>query len=615
MNFYLFKYKQVFNLLILLVALLGFQTVEAQQISFRASAPKVVSIGEQFQLAYSVNAQGTNIRPGNLASFTVISGPNASQSTNVQIVGGKMEKSFNVTYTYILQSQKAGLFNIAPGKIIVEGKEYTSNALKIEVVKTKSSSQGNSGNGRTNSADGIASNDLYLRMFISDREVLKGEPVVATLKLFTRVGLANLGGFKAPDFNGFWSEVLREAQNLNFQKENIDGQVYNTAVIQQHVLIPERTGELTIGPSELTAIAQVKVQNQRNSRSLFNQVFGRVQNVEKLLSSPTIKVKVNPLPTGAPAGYEGAVGAINLTASLDPKETKTNEAIALKVSFKGSGNLKLLSEPKIKFPSDFEVYDPKIGNNYSTGANGYSGSKTFEYLVIPRHVGDYEIPAFQFSVFDLGSKEYKRHTAGPFQIHVEKGDGNSLTAIDLGTMKEDVQVLGADIHYIQTNDFELRQKDRPFFGSALFYSTYGLSLGLFAFAFIGLRKQRRQSEDVVFMKNKKAGRAAQTRLKQAKTFLDQNERTSFYKEILNALWTYLSDKLNIGQSKLKKDVIRENLTAKNIEEPLQKELFDLMNRCEYAQFAPDGKEGALTGVYEEAARLIEGLEKGFTKKN
>ncbi len=582
----------------------------AQNVTFTAQAPRVVSVGEQFRFVYKVNAQGTNLNSGSFEGFTVMSGPNTSQSTSMQIVNGKMSQSFEVSYTFILRAQKEGRYTITPGSITVDGKEYNSNQVAIEVVKGQASTGANGSSGTSSPSGSVSSDDLFLRMVVSKREVRRGEPIIATLKLYTKVNLSDLGGFKTPSFNGFWSESLQQASNLNFQRENVNGEIYNAAVIQQHVLIPERTGTLTIEPAELTAVAQIAVQRQR-SRSIFDQMFGSYQNVQKVLASSTLNITVKDLPAGAPAGYNGAVGNIQFNATLDPSTTKTNEPVSLKVTYSGTGNLKLIPDPSLKFPSDFEVYDPKVSNNYKASASGFSGNKTYEYLLIPRHEGDYEIPAINFSVFDLETGKYKTMTAGPFPIHVDKGAGGEITAIDPGMYKEDVKMLGSDIHYIKTNEVKLREKNRPFFGSASFYLSYAASLGLFFVGLLWMRRQRQRNEDEVFMKNKKAGRVAQSRLKQAKSFLDQGDRNGFYKALLDAQWGYISDKLNISRGKLNKDNIRQELSAKGVAETLTNQYLDLMNRCEFAQFAPGGGEGELSGVYQEAADLIGKMEGAF----
>ncbi|MEO1260483.1 MAG: BatD family protein [Bacteroidota bacterium] len=606
--------KYHFLKLFLLIGVLFWSDgLAAQKVTFTAKGPKVVGAGQRFRFSYSVNAKGSNFRPGNMEGFQVLSGPGTSQNTSMQMINGKVTQRITITYNYVLQAEKEGKFTIAPAKITVDGKEYTSNALTIEVIKGQQPSANN--NGRSNppantQAATVSNDDLFLRMLVSKREVMRGEPIVATLKMYSNVNLANLGNFKAPDYNGFWSETLKQAQNLDFQKENVNGKIMSAAVVQQHVLIPERTGTLTIEPAELTAVAQVPVQRRR-SRSMFDQIFGGRQNVQKVLASARVEIKVNDLPFGAPAGYKGAVGDLRLNATLEPQETKTNEPISLKITYSGTGNLKLIPEPAIKFPTDFEVYDPKVSNNYSAGASGYSGSKTYEYLLIPRVAGDFEIPAVGFSVFDLKSKQYKNLSAGPFPVHVEKGEGGDFTAIDPGLLKEDVQVLGSDIRFIKTDEVSLRQKDRPFFGSASFYLSYLSALGLFAFGLVMMRRQRQRSEDVVFMKNKKAGQVAQRRLKQAKSYLDQGERNGFYKAILDAMWGYLSDKLNISQGKLNKEKTQQALAEKGIDTDLVDGLSGLLGRCEFAQFAPGGGEGELAGVYDEAADLIGKLEEAF----
>ena len=559
-----------------------------------------------------MNAKGKNLNTGSFKGFAVLNGPATSQQTSMQFVNGKRTQQFEMSYTYIIKAEKEGRFTITPGSISVDGKEYNSNQVTIQVVKGKAPSANNKGRsgGQNTPAQGtVSTDDLFLRMHISKREVMRGEPVIATLKLYTKVNLADLGGFKAPDFNGFWSETLREASNLDFQRETINGAVMNAAIIQQNVLIPERTGTLTIEPSELTAVAQLIVNT--GGKDWFGRPARRRQKVKRELASAKVNITVNDLPSGAPSGFNEAVGSIKMTASLDPMETKANEPISLKITYSGTGNLKLIPEPKLNIPPDFEVYDPKVGNNYSATASGFSGRKTYEFLLIPRHAGDFEIPAMHFTTFDIDSKKYQSYSAGPFPVHVEKGEGGEMTAIDPRLLKEDVEMLGSDIRYIKTNDFALRQKDRPFFGSAVFYLSYVSSLGLFLLGLAFMRRQRQRGEDVVFMKNKKAAKVAQSRLKQAKVFMDANDRNGFYKAILVAQWGYLSDKLNISHGKLNKDNIRETLVGKAVDETLVGQFIELMNRCEFAQFAPSGGEGELAKVYDEAAGLIGQLEGAF----
>ena len=601
-------YKQLFLIGISLLCFgLG---MEAQGVQITVKAPRKVAVGQSFRVSYIANTQDGQFKPLNFTNFKAISGPNSSRSSRVQIVNGKMEQSVEMSYYYVLQAEKEGKFSIPPGIITLNGKEYTSDSGQIDVIARQAGGQANTNNSNASPQATLSSEDLFLKMLISKREVLKGEPVVATLKLYTRVSLANLGSFKAPSFNGFWAEALRTDQGLQFQRENVNGQAYNAAVVQQHVLIPERSGTLNIEPAELTAIAQVQVRNQRRrSRSLFDQFFGSAQNVEKVLRSSEIELKVNPLPSGAPSSFGGAVGTLQLAADLTPRETKTNEAISLKINYSGTGNLKLIGDPKLQFPPDFEVYDPKIRNNYSASTKGFSGKKSYEYLLIPRHAGTFEIPQLEFTFFDLNTKTYETLAVGPFTVNVEKGEGGETTeGLDLGMVKEDVRQLDTDIRYIRTGAISLRQKDRPFFGSLPFYLSYLIALGLFTIALALLRRQRKQREDVVGMKNKKAGKVAQGRLRKAKQFMDKGEQSAFYKELLDAHWGYLSDKLNTPQGELHKEKVEALLADRGVGEPLIQKTIDIMNRCEFAQFAPSGVSTDLTSIYQESISLINNLE-------
>lgn len=591
-----------------------------QNVKFQAAAPKVVSVGERFRLIYSVNAVGDNFRPGTIKGFGVLSGPSQSTSQSMRMINGKTERSIEISYSYILEAQQEGNFTIEPASITVEGQQYTSNPVQIEVVVGQTpSAKNNQGQSRQNrqprtqnrgGSTEISKDDLFVRLLVSKGEVMQGEPIVATLKLFTRVSLANLGNYKAPSYNGFWSESLRDAQNISLQRENINGVIYNTAVIEQHVLIPERSGTLTIDQSELSAVVQVRVQNAR-SRSLFDQFFGATQNIEKVLVSAPVNIKVNALPTGAPAGYAGAVGDIRLDARLEPTETKANEPITLKLTYSGTGNLKLIPDPKPKFPTDFEVYDPKVSNNYRATAKGFTGSKTYEYLIIPRHEGTYEIPPISFASYDLVNKEYKVSNSTPFTVDVEKGEGGGMVAVDPIVGKEEVQLLGEDIRYLKTGSIELRNKNLPFFGSARFYLGYLIPSLFLGLGLIVARNYRKRNEDVVYVKGKKAKKVAQNRLKKAKSLMDSGQKDPFYKEVINAQWGYLSDRLNIPKGELNKDKVQSGLTSKQVNARLIQDYIGFINQCEFAQFAPGKSENELVEIYNRAADLINKLERAI----
>ncbi len=588
-----------------LLIICAINTLSAQDVQFTAQAPSQVSIGDRFRLVYTVNQEATDLKIDNLKGFDILSGPNRSSSTSVQIINGKMSQSIKLSFTYLLQAQKEGTFKLPPAKVTVDGKTYLSNSVVIKVIEGTPNA-GSSGRNRKSSGSEVSNDDLFLRMLVSRRKALQGEPIIATLKLYTRVNLANLGNFKSPAFNGFWSEILKKAEQINLQREQINGQTFNTAVIQQHVIIPERSGKLTIEPAELTALVRVRAAQQSG-------FFSRYQNVEKQLTSAEVTIDVSPLPARAPAGFSGAVGDIKVNATLEPQETKTNEAVSLKITFSGTGNLKLIEQPYIKFPPDFEVYDPKIGANYRPGARGYSGSKTFEYLLIPRHEGAFEIPQLNFSYFDLNDKTYKTAAVGPFPLNVQKGEGNAdNTGIDFGTMKEDVREVGSDIRFIRTNTFALQPKDRPFFDSFSFYALYLLGILAFGSLLFFLNRRKQRQSDLVYMKNKKAGRLAQNKLKTAKQKLDQGDEKAFYSETVTALWGYLSDKLNIQQKELSKNKVKESLARYQVEGTLIQSYIDLIDRCEFAQFAPGAATGTMTDVYNDAVELINQVERSFS---
>ena len=340
-------------------------------------------------------------------------------------------------------------------------------------------------------------------------------------------------------------------------------------------------------------------------------MFGSYQNIEKKISSPALTIDVKPLPSPKPAGFTGAVGALKYSATIDNQEVVTNDPISLKVSISGNGNLKLIDPPKVKLPPDFELYDPKVSNNVSANANGQSGSKTVEYLMIPRHAGTFEIPAIPFAYFDPKSKSYKSLSAGPFTINVAKGENDNLTLIEPGVVKEDLRVLGSDIRFIKTNDFPLKNKNKYFLGSIPFFLTYIGSLGLFFLAFFFVRKKKEEMADTVGVRNKKAAKVAQNRLKTAKSHLTSGAQTEFYKSLLQALWGYIADKLNMSTGELNKENIRSAMTAKGIGEEMAEKFIGLIDQCEFAQFAPSSGGDSLESIFTKASELITQMENEF----
>jgi len=581
----------------------------AQDIQFTASSKNIVSVGEQFRLVFSLNNKPSSFKAPSLNGFDILMGPSTSSSSSIQIINGQVTQNVSYSYTYILYASKEGKFNIKPAEATVNGKTYKSNSLSIEVAKGNNSNiQQNNQNQTSNSSD-VSGDDVFVRVFLNKTDVIQGEQIIATIAIYTKLSIVGFEEMKFPAYKGFWSDDLENPTQINLKQEKYNGSVYQVGVLKKTLLTPQHSGNITIEPLELTCLVQQRV--NKTHRSIFDDFFGNYQNVRKKLVSPAITVHVKPLPNNKPADYSGAVGNFELEATLDNKNPKTNKAISYTLKLKGTGNLRLAELPKINFPSDFEQYDPKTNNNINVSANGTSGSKIINYLLIPRHPGEFTIPASNFSYYDLSSKIFKTLSTPEFKINVDKDTASNSTAIVSEFSKEDVRFLGSDIHYIKTNKEKLNEKNKYLISEPLFYLAYPFSLALFIFLVIWRRKQIKQYADVAAMKNKKANKVAQKRLQLANHYLKSNEQEKYYEEMTRAIWGYLSDKLTIPVADLSKEKANESLKQKNISDEIISELNSIIENCELARYSPNSDSSKMNEIYNKSNELISKLEQNI----
>lgn len=609
-----FESKNMKKLFLILTAIiLTCSGLYAQEVKFTAQATNIIEVGEQFRLIFSVNTKGTDLKMPPLTDFNVLSGPSTSSSTSMQVINGQMSQSSSYSYTYILQGIKTGKYTIAPATITVNGKQYKSNSLSIEVVKGSGANTGgsvqagmnqtNKGTANTNNAD-VKGEDLFVRVNVDKTSVYQGEPLMATIKVYTKVNLAGFENMKFPAFKGFFSQDMETPANVSLQRENLNGQIYNVGLLKRVVLYPQKSGELTIEPFELECV----VRQQVRSKNFWDDFFGTYQNVKKKVSSPAIKINVKRLPDDAPESFSGAIGKFNMTATMNTKRVKTNDGITLKITISGTGNLKLIDTLNMQLPPDFERYDPKIANNFKSSSEGASGNKVFEYLIIPRHSGDFIIPPIEFTWFDLGSKSYKTVSSDDFKVHVDKGSEDESVSMVSGMTKEDVKYIGSDVRFIKKNKFELKKKGELLFGSWLFILTYIISLALFIALYILMRERIRQNANMVLVKNKRANKVSRKRLKTASQFMKQNNKSQFYNEILKALWGYLSDKLSIPVAGLSRDTVNGHLLKHSIDSELTSKVMLLIENCEFAHFSPSSEAFQMDKIYADASDIIGELE-------
>lgn len=604
--------KLIFLFIILIIA--GAKVSADDKASFVANAPEAVASGDQFKLTYTVNTQNIrDFRAPSIKDFDVLMGPNRSFSQT--IINGVSNSS--VTYTYILMADKQGTFTVPGATAVINGKASTSNSVKIKVLPPDQAS-GNSNNGsRQNSSAGrpsqassgnsISSNDLFVTANVSKTNVYEQEALLLTYKIYTLVNIAGLDDAKMPDFKGFHSQEVDLPQKKQASLEHYNGRNYQTIVYRQFVLFPQQSGKLEIDPAKFVIVVAKAVASDDPFDAFFNGGSNYVE-IKKTVATPKVTVNVMQLPSGKPANFSGGVGEFSISSSINTKELKTNDALTVKLIISGVGNLKLINNPEVAFPKDFETYDPKVDNKFSLTKEGLSGSKVIEYLAVPRSAGTYKIPSVDFSYFDLKTKSYKTLKTEEYEVKVEKGAGNADQVIANFTNKEDLKVLGNDIRFIKMGDTALTPKGNFLFGSLTYYLWYIIPFCLFIVFVIIYRKQAIENANVAKVRTKKANKVATKRMKLAGKLLAENKKDQFYDEVMRALWGYISDKLNIPVSKLSKDNIEYELNKYGVQADLIKEFIEALNQCEFARYAPGDENAAMDNVYSSAIDVMSKME-------
>ena len=603
------------KLIIILMTLMAYSTQTfADKVSFVASALDVVVVGDQFRLSYTVTTQKVkDFRAPSIKGFDVLMGPSRSEQSSTQIVNGSVSSTSSITFTYILMANTAGEFTVPGASIVADGNQMISNSVKIKVLpqdQNHNSSRRNNDNSSSiqpSSNASVSNQDLFITATASKTNVYEQEAFVLTYKIYTRESNLQLNNAKLPDFKGFHSQEIEMTTNARWTPEHYKGRNYYTTVYRQFVLFPQQSGKLFIEPAQFQMTVNKPVQSADPFDAFFNG-GNNVIEIKKPITTPKIAINVNPLPAGKPTNFLGGVGEFNISSSINSKELKTNDAITIKLVISGTGNLKLISNPEIKFPDDFEVYDPKVDNQVRLTKEGLTGNKVIEYLAIPRHAGTYKIPGVSFSYFDIRSKSYKTLNTEDYVINVEKGAGNADQVIANFTNKEDLKVLGEDIRYIKQNEVTFQPKGSFFYGSMSYWLFYIIPALAFILFFIIYRKQAAENANVAKMRTKKANKVAIKRMKLAGKLLSENKKDAFYDEVLKALWGYISDKLNIPVSRLSKDNIEEKLRNHGVSEELIKEFLNALNDCEFARFAPGDENQAMDKVYSSSIEVISKME-------
>ena len=595
----------------------------ADNVTFRASAPSIVEVGERLRVQYTVNSQDvSNFTYPKFDGFDVMYGPSTSQQSSFQYINGQMSQSSSYTYTFTLMATKTGTYTIPPASVVVGGQTYKSQGLNIQVVASTSgnrqSQQGQQGSRRQrmqeesprSQSTGISSSDLFMTATASRTRVYEQEAVLVTYKVYSLVNLTQLDG-KLPTLDGFQIQEIPLPRNKEFQPENYNGRLYHSVVWSQYVLFPQKAGDLVIPPITYEGIVVQQNRAIDPIEAFFNGTGGLVE-VKKKITTPQLTIHVSPLPD-KPANYSGAVGSFSLSSNISTQHVKANDAITLKIAIKGTGNMKLISAPEVAFPKDFETYDAKVTDNFSLNRNGLSGTKEFEYLAVPRHAGTYTIPATDFVFFDPSTNSYKTISTDPYTIEVEKGSGSSSSVASYTNNQQDVKELNKDIRYIKTGETDLQRPGDSFFGSWKFWLAYLIPLLIFLSILAIGHKQIKDNANIAKTRGKKANKIAKKRLKVAAKLLADKNQSEFYDEVMRALWGYIADKLNMPQANLNKDNINAALAQQQVDPQLTDEFIKTLNECEFARYAPGNPNENMEAVYNSAVNVISKMEDNFKK--
>ncbi len=592
------------------------------QPSMRVEVHNIVELGERFNVVFVVEGENS---PSDFqweagSDFTVVWGPQKGSSTSIQMINGKTTRSSQTSYTYILQAKAVGTFTIAPATAKVKGTEVHSRAVSVQVVNGGGSSAGqqpsqssSGGQSAQQPSSAQANADIFMRLSLSRSSVVVGEPVTATLKIYHRANLVGFENARFPSFKGFWSQEVETPSNIEFQREQLDGTMYNSAVLRRWVIIPQKSGDQPIESAEIVCL--VNVQRPRTGGSIFDDFFGNdYVTTRQRVSTKPATLHVTALPAGAPASFGGGVGDFQVQARLSKDSLKTHDAASLILTVSGKGNIALLEAPKLHFPPDFEVYDVKTSVN--TDKSGTSGSKTFEYPFIPRSPGAFEIGPIQYGYYDVKQRRYETVTAPALSLSVARSASAGTVTPDSGSTlvvdRKGVKNLGDDIRFIRSKTRLGTDKGFLVYSKAWWATLIVLLLAGLG-CWLGMRKAAARRADVAGSRKRKATRQALKRLAQAREFLQKNLYTAFYEELHRSLLGFVGDKLSMDMADQNKENIREQLIARGVPEETAQGFTGLLDACEFARYAPDAGHEAMNAHYQEAVNLITAIDASMKK--
>lgn len=596
--------KKILLFFVTLISCVGVVLADGEGVSFEVNAPRVVAVGEPFGVEFSLNAKPKDFVAPSFEGFDVLAGPSTSTSSSVQFINGKMSQSVNNTFSFVVAASSEGEFTIGEASVKADGKTYKTQAVTVKVIKEVG---GNGSAGEQNkkrpegTAARLAEDDVLIVATVDRTNVYKGQPVLVTYKLYTRVAM-NAEGQKMPSFAGFWTQRLNIDSN-RWLREEYKGKLYDACPIAEYLLFPQQSGVVKIEPMEMSVVARLQVKNPRRGHDPFADFFDvpQIQEVRRVVRSEELTLNVKALPEGAPASFSGAVGEFEMQVTPPADEIEANSAVTYVVKISGTGNLSMIQAPQIALPTTFEQYSVKSSESIQTTARGVSGYRQFEYPMIARAEGDFFIPALEFTYFNPRLAKYVTLTAEEFAIHVAPDasaqSGMPNAALVSGIDKEDIKFLGRDIRFIKLSEGEFEQRGKVFMFGGLWWAIVAGMIALFGAVVAWLSSYLKQMRNQATLKGKRANKVALARFRAAEKYMKEQNTRGFYEEMLRGLWGYLGDKLNIPASDLTKENVRETLTRKGASVEDVERYVGLITDCEYAQYAPSA------GIHVEDAYL------------
>ena len=592
-----------------LIIFSSFSNSVFSQTTCMAKAPSQVGVGQPFTYSVTLNQEASQIYATDFSNFNVLNGPMSSSSSSITMINGKTTQSSSYVYSYTLAAKKEGTFTIPSTSFKVDSKTVKSNAVTIKVVQGSTQNQNNPRERRSQQNISFNEKDVFIKAYASKNTPFVGEQVILTHKLY--IGPSVNGGYRVdniniPSQNGLWSYTLGDPKaNTPYTVEVIDGKRFTVYEIRKTAVFPQKAGEITVTPMEMKFTARV-ISQQSSGDPFFDQFFGGSQSSRDYtlnLQSNNVKLNVKELPkANQPENFSGLSGNFTIKTLISRDKLKTNDATNLTITVSGSGNLQHIEDLNLVFPTGLDVTDPKITDNINTSGNSVSGTRIFEYVIIPRNTGTFTLPTPTFSYFDLNTKSYKTITALSFTLTVEKGNGDNFVS---SSNQQKIKMLGNDIRFIKTTKNDLKKGSaEPFFGSPFYYSLLIFPLVIFIVFLIIRRKQIEYYSNTALVKNKKARKVAQKNLKNGLKLLNLNQKDPFYIEISRALWGYLSNKYHIPLAQLSMESVENKLKEKGIAEDMIRQFIETLEQCEYARFAPGDSSVLMNEMYNKALQFI-----------